>query len=180
MINIESIIPQLIANASGLPIENVLKGNASLPVCKMPAKTDNYATYLMINTRAIGTDAETIGSKVENEEQYNIIWNGSRVVTFSIQFFRSGSAAIANKFTMYPYKTIGQVWLTENKIVWNSVTDIRRLDKLIGGVGFEERASIDLDIKFDLIDYGIINMIDSVTVTVNNGLLTEEFTETAE
>lgn len=172
--DIDVIVRQLVANASGLDSSLVIPGNDGHPAPTVP-----YATVLEITTIQDGVDVENtrVASDPTKADADN---TGRRFVTYSVQFFKDGAAMNARCLLAYPKTTAGQIFLNENDLTWNLASDIRNIDNIVGGDKYEQRRSVDITLIYLSRNSYELNNLASVEIELTHSDGSEDITETVE
>ena len=149
----------MIAEATGIAKKNVIPGNDNAP-----APNSLYATVLAFSITGEGLDSE-VPRDAEDETKTDLNLKGNRIGSFSIQFFRSGAADAVENLLSFGTSSVGQIWLEENNLTWRKASDVRILDDVMGSK-WEERRSIDIELKYTSTRVDTVNSIASVEMEI--------------
>jgi hypothetical protein len=158
-VTINDKVRELVAEASGIDINNVIPGNDS-----DPSPNNLYATVLEITTISEGIDSEVQRNSV-TPNKVEMHSKGNRIGVFSVQFFRDGAADAIRNLAAWPSTSVAQIWLNENGITWKRLGDIRNIDAVIA-TKYEQRRSVDIEIRYTSLRIDTINQLDSVVIDV--------------
>ena len=158
-INLLNAVMDLVAEATGITRANVIPGNDNAP-----APNSLYATVLDVTVTGEGIDATVARDGLEDDEvDLNI--KGNRIGNFSVQIFRVGAADAIENLLSFGASDVGQYWLSQNDLTWRKASDVRNLDAVMGS-RWEERRSIDIELKYTSSRTDTVKSIDSAEITI--------------
>lgn len=170
--NLLNAVMNLVAEATGIERSNVIPGNDNAP-----APNSLYATVLVISIAGEGVDSE-VARDASDDTETDLNIKGNRIGSFSVQTYRDGAADAIESLLSFGATSVGQIWLQENSLTWRKASDTRNLDAVMGSK-WEERRSVDIELKYTSTKVDTVNSIASTEIIIN---LTDsiDITETEE
>ncbi len=157
-LDLERAVRAYVAAATGIPSERVIPGNDNHPAPNML-----YATVLFMNRQKNGLDA-LYAQKVDGNVNYAV--RGSRVVNFSVQFYRSPAVFDAAEALIgFSDTPQGQLILGQLGLVFKDAGDAKNLSKIMSDQ-FEQRAQVDLSFSVAETEAQIIPSIVSADIGI--------------
>lgn len=162
-IDTDRLVRSFVATASGLAKKYVIPGDDNNPRPNKP-----YATVKRVADIAVGVDQEIYRfNEADPENQIDITTVGSRVASYSIQFYRSGTLANARRCRRYPHTPLGRELLHKGGLVFKSASDVTDLSILLSSK-IEERVAITMEFRYtETDDAQTVNSIDIVEVDIH-------------
>lgn len=159
-IDLDKKVRKFVSLASGLASKYVIPGNDSAPAPNVP-----YASVLEITKSGSGIDSEVAIEGPDPLLQKTLKHQGRRIITYSVQFYKTGAADFVEGLLSYAATTPGQIWLAENDLTWGVAGDIINLDSIMGSK-FEERRQVNITFRYQSRRTVDINTIGSVEIDV--------------
>lgn len=160
-IDLDEKIREFVSLASGLDFDTqVIPGNDT-----HPAPNGSYASVLEITDIGSGIDSE-VATEGPDDEHVTLKHSGRRVITYSVQFYRTGAADYAKGLIGYASTSTGQIWLAENSLTWVIAGTVQSLDSIMGSK-FEIRRAVDITLRYQSTSEEIINSIGTVDIDFN-------------
>ena len=150
---------KVIAMVKAATGEMVIPGNDNAP-----APNGLYATVLLLDIEAVGVDS-VVGRDATNPALVDITLKGTRIATFSVQFYRAGAQDALEKLLAFRMLPTGELWFDQNNIIWYTSSAVRVLDTVMGSM-FEERRSIDIGMQYITTTTQTVNGIASAAINI--------------
>ncbi len=160
-IDLMAVVRNLIANATGLSLSNVILGQQSAP-----APTGPYASVTTLTIINNGIDWTT--NREASPTLLDATTKGSRDVAFSVQFFRESTFENVRALVQYPHTPNGEFFLQQNKMAWRAETIMSQVDAVLSAQTWENRTAITINLGFTEVTTQQINALESQIITIEH------------
>ena len=150
-------VRKFVSLASGLDSSLVILGKDN-----NPAPNEPYASVLNIISIGVGIDSE-VPTDGPTATETTLKHKGTRRITYSVQFYRSGAADNAEGLLSYASTALGQLFLAQNNLTWKLAGDVRDIGAVMGSK-YEDRRAVDIELSYISRRNIDVNRIGSVEI----------------